>query len=415
MQIMLSRRPNDSEFQRVLCFRILLLFLFSSPAFASSTGAITGIVTNSDGDHIVGATVMVAGTQFGAMTNASGEYYIPRLAPGDYSITASMIGMGAVTMEGIAVVSDQTTRINLVMQEAAAGETVITVTGQRNLVLESVPSTIHVVDRSEIETMPVSSIIDVLQRQAGVSTQGGEIHIRGGRSGEVAFLLEGASVRSPVTNAYAANVPLSAIAEATTVTGGFGAEYGNALSGIVKMVVREGGSSYDGDIRFGAGALTAFGYETEERNYSAPSENDNYRSDCLAGELSFGGPEPLTSCLLPALGINIPGEMKIFSAFEWGRSGFDLEDSRGNWENNWQNNLSGCLNLTYRPDPLTTISCLGRYSYKQSGWDEWAWSNYDRPAYIDGEPYLGGDFDYALPIRFDETWGITSRISLSKK
>ena len=411
MHIMPSCRLDDPNLQRILCFRILLLFLLPSFAFASSTGAITGIVSNSSGDKIVGVTVMVAGTQFGAMTNSSGEYYIPRLAPGDYSITATMVGMGAVTMEGITVVSDQTTRINLVMQEAAVGSTVITVTGQRNLVLESVPSTIHVVDRSEIETMPVSSIIDVLQRQAGVSTVGGEIHIRGGRSGEVAFLLEGASVRSPVTNAYTANVPLSAIAEAPTVTGGFGAEYGNALSGIVKMVVREGGPGYEGDIRLGAGAITAFGYETEERNYSAPSENDNYRSDCTTGELSFGGPEPLTSYLLPALGLDIPGEMRVFTAFDWGRSGFNLKDSRENWENNWQNNLTGCVNLTYNPDPLTTISSLGRYSYRQSGWDEWAWSQYDQPAYIEGVPYLGGDFDYALPIRFDETWGITSRIS----
>lgn len=406
-----SCRLGDPNLQRILCFRILLLFLLPSFAFASSTGALTGIVSNSSGDIIVGVTVMVAGTQFGAMTNSSGEYYIPRLAPGDYSLTARMVGMGAVTMEGITVVSDHTTRIDLVLLEAAVGETVITVTGQRNLVLESVPSTIYVVDRSEIETMPVSSIIDVLQRQAGVSTVGGEIHIRGGRSGEVAFLLEGASVRSPVTNAYTANVPLSAIAEATTITGGFGAEYGNALSGIVKMVVREGGPRYEGDIRLGAGAITTFGYETEERNYSAPSENDNYRSDCTTGELSFGGPEPLTSYLLPALGMDIPGEMRVFTAFDWGRSGFNLKDSRGNWENNWQNNLTGCVNLTYHPDPLTTITSLGRYSYRQSGWDEWAWSQYDQPAYIEGVPYLGGDFDYALPTRFDETWGITSRIS----
>jgi len=411
VQKVLPYRSDGSRSGRFFCNSILPVLLLCSSAFASSTGTIAGVVTNSDGDNIVGATVMVGGTQFGAMTNSDGEYYIPRLAPGDYSVTASMVGMATVTMEGITVVSDQTTVINLVMQEAAAGETVITVTGQRNLVLESVPSTIHVVDRSEIETMSVSSIVDVLQRQAGVSTQGGEIHIRGGRSGEVAFLLEGASVRSPVTNAYTANVPLSAIAEATTVTGGFGAEYGNALSGIVKMVVREGGSSYDGNIRFGAGALTAFGYETEERNYSAPSENDNFRSDCLTGEFSLGGPEPLTSYILPTMGIDIPGEMRIFTAFEWGRSGFDLKDSRGNWENNWQNNLSGCVNLTYHPDPLTTISSLTRYSYRQSGWDEWVWSNYNKPAYIEGEPYLGGNFDYALPIRFDETWGVTSRVS----
>lgn len=397
--------------KQLTSLNIFLLFILTSFSFASSTGAITGIVSNNTEEPIVGATVMVDGTQFGAMTTANGEYYIPRLSPGDYTLVSRMVGMGTVTMSGITVVSDQTTRIDINMSEESVGETVITVTGQRNLVLESVPSTIHVVDRSEIKTMPVSSIIDVLQRQAGITTQRGEIHVRGGRSGEVAFLLEGASVRSPVTNAYTANVPLSAIAEATTVTGGFGAEYGNALSGVVKMVVREGGPEYSGEIKLGAGESTAFGNETEERNYSSPSENDNFRSDCTTGELSFGGPEPFTEYILPQIGINIPGEMKVFTAFEWGRSGFDLEDSRGNWENNWQNNLLGCVNLSYHPNPITTVTCLGRYSYRQSGWDEWSWSNYDKPAYINGEPYLGGTVDYALPIRFDETWGVTSRIS----
>ncbi len=408
---MFSYESKNSALATKLMTNLFLIMTLSNFAYGSTTGVISGIVSNSSGEPVVGVTVMVEGTAFGAMTNNNGEYYIPRLAPGDYSILSRMVGMSAVTIHGITVVSDQTTRIDIVMTEEAAGATVITVTGQRNLVLESVPSTIHVVDRSEIETMPVTSIIDVLQRQAGITTQRGEIHVRGGRSGEVSFLLEGASVRSPVTNAYAANVTLYANAEATTVTGGFGAQYGNALSGVVKMVVREGGSSYDGEVKLGAGALTAFGYETEERNYSAPSENDNFRSDCTTGEFSFGGPEPMTAYLLPQLGIDIPGEMKIFTAFEWGKSGFNLEDSRGNWENNWQNNITGCINLSYHQDPLTTINCLTRYSYRQSGWDEWSWSNYDKPAYINSEPYLGGNIDYALPIRFDETWGVTSRIS----
>jgi len=349
--------PHEPQ-TRPLAGVFVLAFIFTcfSPLFAFGTGAVSGVVTDSHGDPVVGAAVMVTGTAFGAMTNSRGEYYIPQISAGEYSLTARMVGMASVTINGVTVVSDQTTKIDIEMREEAAGATVITVTGQRNLILESVPSTIHVVDRSEIETMPVFGIVDVLQRQAGVSTQGGEIHVRGGRSGEVAFLLEGASVRSPVTNAYMASVPLSAIGEASTITGGFGAEYGNALSGVVKMVVREGGSRYQGDVRLGAGALTAFGYENEERNYMSPSENDSYRSDCLDGEVSLGGPEPLTTHVLPALGIRIPGDMRFFAAVERSRSGFDLKDSRGNWDNNWQHNLSGCLNLTYRPNTPTSLS-----------------------------------------------------------
>ncbi len=64
-------------------------------------------------------------------------------------------------------------------------------------------------------------------------------------------------MRSPITNSYAATVPLAAIAEASTITGGFEAEYGNALSGIVKLVTREGGERYEGELSTGVGDNTA--------------------------------------------------------------------------------------------------------------------------------------------------------------
>ncbi|MFO7948844.1 MAG: TonB-dependent receptor [Candidatus Fermentibacteraceae bacterium] len=389
---------------------VAALILFSI-SLASTTGTVTGRVTDGSGEPVPGATVLVEGTSFGAMADGNGEYVISRLSPGDYALTARMVGMETVSVEGVTVVSDQTTRIDFQLSEAASGVTVIEVRGQRNRILEDVPSTMHVIDRSEIETMPVASVLDVVGRQAGITTRGGEIHVRGGRGGEVDYLLDGVSVRSPMTNAMVATVPLSALAETSVATGGFGAEYGNAMSGIVRMVVREGGSDYEGSLDLGAGDMTAFGGESETRNYSEPSENSNFRGDCLDGQASLGGPEPLTGLLLPSLGVEVPGEARFFGAVEWSRSGFDLRDSRGNWDNNWQNLVSGCLNLSYRPVPSTQIGLLGRYSYRQSGWDEWAWSRYDQPAYIDGEPYIGGHIDYALPVRFEESWGLTARFS----
>ncbi|MBN1434684.1 TonB-dependent receptor [Candidatus Fermentibacterales bacterium] len=381
------------------------------PCLASSVGTIAGVVRSGTGDPLVGAAVIVEGSPYGAFTDANGEFFILRLPPGEYTLTARMVGMHPVTLEGVSVISDQTTRIDMVLRETAVGHTVIEVVDQRSLILEDLPSTIHVLDRTEIETMPVAGLLDVVQKQAGISSQGGGIHVRGGRSGEVAFLLDGVSVRDPVTNAFATSIPLSAISEASVTTGGFSSEYGNAMSGIVKMVVREGGPDYSGELDFRGGGMTAFGAESEARNYSEPAENDSYRSNCLNGEASLGGPEPVTTFLLPALGLEIPGHMRFFGACEWVRSGFDLEDSRGYRDNNWQNLVSGCLNLTYDPDNLTGIGCIGRYAYRQSGWDEWAWSRYDQPAYIEGEPFLGGCTDYALPIRFEENWGVTARAS----
>ncbi len=386
---------------------LMFLMLVPGQTFAATTGTVAGVVESDAGHILVGATVVIEGTPFGTMTDSNGEYYIPRLSPGSYTVTARMIGMGSVSKEGVLVVSGQTTRTDFVLEEAASGATVIQVTDQRNLILENVPSTIHVIDREEIETMPVAGILDIVQRQPGITSRGGEIHVRGGRAGEVAFLLDGVSMRSPVTNSFVSSVPLSSLSEASITTGGLSARYGNAMSGVVNMITKEGGPEYEGEFHVRHGDMTVFGYEQEARNYSEPSENDNYRSDCVNCELAFGGPEPITTYLLPAIGINLPGEVRFFGACEWMRSGYDLEDSRGNWENNWQNLLSSSGKITWRPSGNTRIWTNGHYYYRQNGWDEWRWSLYDHSAYIEEEPYLAQDPDFALPIRFEEDYGVT--------
>ncbi|MDM7971438.1 MAG: carboxypeptidase-like regulatory domain-containing protein, partial [candidate division Zixibacteria bacterium] len=99
------------------------LLLLPRPSMASTTGALSGVVSDQDGTPIVGASVMVDGTQFGAMTNGSGEYYIARLAPGTYSITARMVGMSPVTMQGVSIVSDQTTTLDVELSAEAVGTT----------------------------------------------------------------------------------------------------------------------------------------------------------------------------------------------------------------------------------------------------------------------------------------------------
>jgi len=86
-------------------FLVLILVLVSS----SLAGSISGHVCDINGNSLVGATVMVLGTSFGAMTNPSGEYLIENLEPGSYSLLARMVGMGERTVEGITVTDNQVT------------------------------------------------------------------------------------------------------------------------------------------------------------------------------------------------------------------------------------------------------------------------------------------------------------------
>lgn len=396
---------------RALHASTLLVPFLAGLLEAGTTGSLSGFVADAGGNPVIGASILVEGTVLGAVTGAAGEYHIYAIDPGYYTVTARMVGMTTLSKEGVRVVTDQSTRLDFQLGVEAAGSTVIEVRDQRNLILETVPSTIHVLDRAEMDLMPVPDMLEIISRQPGVVSSGGALHVRGGRAGEVAFLLDGIPVRSPVDNSFSSILPVSAVSEASIITGGATAEYGNAMSGVVNMVSREGGEDYSGEVTVHAGDLREFGYESVSVNYSEPSENDSYRSGCLDAEVSLGGPEPLTASLLPALGIDIPWDMRVFGSARLMQSGRDLEDSRGYWENNWQNVANGSLKLSGRPSTSTRFSVLGFYSYRQSGWDEWAWSRMDEPVYIDGVPYLGVDPDYSIPVRYQETGGVTASLT----
>ena len=102
--------------------------------------------------------------------------------------------------------------------------------------------------------MPVSELDDVLQLQAGV-TRGadGDFHIRGGRTSEIAYWVNGVSITDAYDNSRGIQIDNSSIQEVQVISGTFNAEYGNAMSGIINTVTKEGSNNYHGSILVYAG------------------------------------------------------------------------------------------------------------------------------------------------------------------
>ncbi|MCD4702537.1 MAG: TonB-dependent receptor, partial [Candidatus Aegiribacteria sp.] len=100
-------------------------------------------------------------------------------------------------------------------------------------------------------------------------------------------------------------------------------------------------------------------------------------------------------------------QMRFSASAQFSSSGRDTLDTRVRWENNWQDDISGIAKLTYRPLNRTSFALTVLGSSRQTGWNEWSWSRYHLPAYIDDIAYLGRSQDYAIPVRFSETAGIT--------
>jgi len=220
--------------------------LGSLQAQAGTTGKIAGRVLDAaTGEPLPGANVIVVGTSFGAATDASGDYIILRVPPGIYSVKASILGYDDMQYDHVKVSVDLTTHLDFRLRETVleVAETV-TVVAERPLVQMDLTSTSSVVGAETIRQLPVERFEDVVNLQAGV-IQG---HFRGGRLGEVAYLIDGIPVNDVYSGRFALEVENQAIQELEVISGTFNAEYGQAMSGVVNIVTKEGGHHYTGEV-----------------------------------------------------------------------------------------------------------------------------------------------------------------------
>ncbi|PIS26933.1 MAG: hypothetical protein COT45_00055, partial [bacterium (Candidatus Stahlbacteria) CG08_land_8_20_14_0_20_40_26] len=232
---------------------IYLLLLLPTLLLAGITGKIAGRVVNAEtGESLPYVNVYILGTNLGGVTDNEGYYFILNIPPGYYNIKAEMIGFQSVIHEGVLVVSDRTTPLNFSLNPIILdiGKEVIVV-GERPLIEIDRTSKISIVTDREIEKMPLHTVSDILASQAGVTTGAGqELHVRGGRSGELTYMIDGMSVRDPLFGNFACFLPSSSISEMVLLSGTFNAEYGDAMSGVVNIVTKSGEIDFRGDVGY---------------------------------------------------------------------------------------------------------------------------------------------------------------------
>ena len=147
----------------------------------------------------------------------------------------------------VRVSSDFTTRIDAQLLTEAINLGTIVIEAERPLIRKDLTSSQTSIDESQIKTLPVENISQILALQAGITKgSGGELHIRGGRSTEIAYNVNGVSAINPYDFGRTVQISTNAVQELSVVSGTFNAEYGNALSGIVNTITKEGGSKYKG-------------------------------------------------------------------------------------------------------------------------------------------------------------------------
>jgi hypothetical protein len=229
---------------RSLCSLLVALLVGSPLLIAGTTGKISGRITEKGGSGIPGANVLVVGTSLGAMTSLDGGFVIINVPPGTYELKVSLVGYTSVTVKQVNVTADRTTIVNASIASTAIEMQDVVVQAERPMVQKDLTATMSAVSDDQIKMLPVTNFLEVVAIQAGVVGEGNGLHIRGGRAGEVAYLIDGMSVKDPTLGRLNTTINNDAISELNLLTGTFSAEYGNAMSGVVNIVTKEGGRDF---------------------------------------------------------------------------------------------------------------------------------------------------------------------------
>jgi len=242
-------------YQSSLCI-FLLVVLSAVIIFPGQTGKIAGTVKDkSTGEPLIGVNIFIEQTSIGAASDINGDYFIINVSPGEYTVVASMIGYQSMKVTKVIVTADKTTNINfgLDVQRLELNEEVV-VTAERLIIRKDLTSSELSVTSSEIKSLPVESLADILQLKAGVVTDAsGGIHIRGGRTSEVSYLIDGIPINDNYSGSSGTNVDVQFMEEVKVISGVFNAEYGQALSGIVDVITRQGSNTFQGNVSVSSG------------------------------------------------------------------------------------------------------------------------------------------------------------------
>ncbi len=234
---------------------IAILLSITSINHAATTGKIAGRVTDANGEPIPFVNIIVIGTNFGAAADIDGYYSIINIPPGTYEVKASAIGYNATIVKNVKVSIALTTNIDFTLTETsvALNEDVVVI-AKKPMIQKDLTASTSVVGDDLIKELPVTDLGDVLSLQAGiVISPGGGIHVRGGRSGQVAYQIDGVPVTDSYDGSTVVEVNQNAVKEMQVISGAFNAEYGQALSGVVNLVTKDGANDFSGNIQAFAG------------------------------------------------------------------------------------------------------------------------------------------------------------------
>ncbi len=331
----MSRSQVRRQSVHYVCLAIgLVAFLATGQsAFGQTTGKVIGTITDSEtGQPLVGAQVVVDGTNLGNVTNEDGYYFVNNVPVGVQRVTAQYLGYQSETQEE-RILAGQTMTVDFALSSEVieADQAIVAVIEREPLVARDNTISKSRFTSEDARGLPVDDLTDVVTLGAGVYTDNerGGFVIRGGRATESATYVDGALVTNfstqqnsgasavlqvgiapgggPIGTVGGGLVGQHAVEEVDVITGGFNAEFGHAQSGVVNIVTREGGREFHGNLRYTTdGQFGTSGYTAEEL------ANANFRTSGLEEQQCCG----YNSLQASIGGPIVPGKLTFFGSLD---------------------------------------------------------------------------------------------------
>lgn len=258
-----------TQFKLAALILLITLAFLPNQIFSQTTGSIGGTVTDAkDNTPLVGAIVKIEGTQRGAETDANGEYVILNIDVGNYTVIASYVGYTASKQTNVKVSVDLRTKVNFSLSSGAVVIDTLEIVAQRKGI--DVEQSGRQVTEEQIQNTGIRGIQNIAAQTSGViqDETGQNINIRGSRTNENLIIVDGVATTNPINGTSTAYVSNSQLQEISVLTGGFGAEYGNALAGVINVTTKSGTSNYTGSAEVLSDVLAGNWINTSSQGYN---------------------------------------------------------------------------------------------------------------------------------------------------